>query len=159
MSSLITKIRSEIGHTKFIHPAARIIIENENGQYLFIRRKDNGNLGIPAGALEESETIEDCIKREVLEETGLIIHNINLIGVSSNPTKETVRYPNGDVIQYFTIEFYCNQWIGEISTNDTQEIAEVMFLDKGYIEELPENEKSTFESLIYFREKREPLIK
>ena len=65
MPSYISNLRTKIGHDKFIHPAARIIVENEKGEILFIRRTDNGKLGIPAGGLEENETIEECIRREV----------------------------------------------------------------------------------------------
>lgn len=72
MKSYIKKIRSKLGKEKFIHPAARIIIENQKGEILVINRKDNGQMGIPAGALEEKETIEECIIREVREEAGLV---------------------------------------------------------------------------------------
>ena len=62
------------------------------------------------GAFEENETIEECIIREVKEEVGLEIVGLELIGVSSNPNNEIVTYPNGDVIQYFTCEFYSNKF-------------------------------------------------
>ncbi len=48
MKDYIKKLRKKIGHQKNIHPSARVIIENESGQILFIKRFDNGNLGIPA---------------------------------------------------------------------------------------------------------------
>ena len=65
MKNYIQKIRTKIGRDKFIHPAARIIIENNQNEILIIRRRDNGKYGLPAGALEENETIEQCIIREV----------------------------------------------------------------------------------------------
>lgn len=71
MENYIKNIRQKIGHWKFIHPGARIIIENDLGQILFIQRLDNGYLGIPAGVFEENETIEECILREVKNEIGL----------------------------------------------------------------------------------------
>lgn len=108
MRKYIQKIRAKLGNESFIHPAARILIENKEGKFLFIERADNGNMGIPAGSLEEGETIEDCIKREVKEETGLILEKVHVIGISSDPQQEAVSYPNGDQIQYFTIEFYAN---------------------------------------------------
>jgi hypothetical protein len=48
IKSIITKIRNKLGHDKFIHPAARIIVENEKGDILFIERKENDSLGLPA---------------------------------------------------------------------------------------------------------------
>src|SRR5688572_1323181 len=117
MNDYIKKIRKAIGPEKIIHPAARIIIENKDGQVLFVKRKDNGMLGIPAGAFETNETIEQCIIREVLEETGLAIHELEVIGISSNPNRETVIYPNKDEIQYFVIEFYSNDWTGVLKAD------------------------------------------
>jgi 8-oxo-dGTP diphosphatase len=38
----------------------------------------------PGGHLEMNETWEDCAEREVLEETGLKIKNINFIGVTND---------------------------------------------------------------------------
>jgi len=52
----ILKIRKKLGHAQFIHPAARILIENKNGEILFIQRNDNGKIGLPVGGLEENET-------------------------------------------------------------------------------------------------------
>ena len=79
MKNYIKKIRSKIGSENIIHPAARIIIENKNREILIIERVDNGRIGLPAGALEENETIEECIIREVKEETGLKIIDLEVI--------------------------------------------------------------------------------
>jgi len=152
MKNYIKNLRQKIGHQKFIHPGARIIIENELGQVLFIERIDNGKLGIPAGGFEEDETIEECIIREVKEETGLEILSLELIGLSSNPKNETVEYPNGDMIQYFTCEFYSNDFQGEIRA-DNVEVRKAIFLDFSNFKKLPNNERSTFESLEFFRKK------
>ncbi len=159
MKTYISKIRKRLGHESFIHPAARIIIENEEGAFLFIIRNDNGKVGIPAGALEEGETIEQCITREVLEETGLTIHSLTLIGISSDPKREFVRYPNGDQIQYFTIEFYSNEWEGALNVRDLEEVRSVAFKDASHVELLPVNEQSVFESLEYYRKTGTVLLK
>jgi len=133
MDNYIKKIRTKLGHQKFIHPAARIILENEVGEILMIKRTDNNHWGIPAGSLEEGETIKECIIREVKEETGLQINDCQVIGISSNPEKETVTYPNEDVIQYFTIEFYSNNWSGIIGNFDEQEVKIAQFVNKEWI--------------------------
>lgn len=151
----IKKIRSKLGKDKFIHPGARIIIENEKGEILFLtKRNRNGRVGVPAGGLEENETIEMCIRREVMEETGLILNTLEVIGISSHPKNETVTYPNGDTIQYFTIEFYSNDWSGNIEVNDQEEIQSAKFEPKEKYIELPINEQSVFESLEYYKKHR-----
>ncbi len=150
MLNYLKRIRSKIGSERFIYPAARIIIENEQGEYLFIERMDNGSLGIPAGGMEEGESIEECIIREVREETGLIIEEAQVIGISTKPELELVKYPNGDKTQYFTIEFYTNKYEGKLIA-DGMETKSVGFKSADYIDLLPKNEKSTFESLAFYR--------
>ncbi len=151
MKSYIQKMRAKIGKRSFIHPGARIIIENDKNEILFIKRVDNGKIGIPAGAIEEEETIEECIRREVKEETGLILRSLEMIGISSKPERETAKYPNGDTIQYFTIEFYSNSWEGNLEINDKSEVKKAEFMPLDTIKKLPENERHTFESLKYYQ--------
>lgn len=150
MGDYIRELRSKIGQDLFIHPAARIIIENERNEIVFIKRTDNGKIGLPAGAFEFNETIEECIKREALEETGLIIDEVTLIGISTHPKKEHVLYPNGDQVQYFTAEFYTNKWKGTLQPVDVTEIKSVSFKSPDTMRMLPENEQSTFVSLAYY---------
>ncbi|MCB0635979.1 MAG: NUDIX domain-containing protein [Lewinella sp.] len=151
MTSYLQRIRAKLGPAPFIHPAARIIVENEDRKILMIERVDNGRLGLPAGALESGETIEQCIIREVREETGLIIRAPTVIGISSHPDREFVTYPNGDQIQYFTVEFYANQWEGLIKGWDAAEVSRVQFREATAIALLPDNERAAFASLDFYR--------
>ena len=150
MKSYIEKMRQKIGHDKFIHPAARAIIENSQGEILFVRRIDNRKLGIPAGAMEENETIEECIRREVKEEAGIEVLELEVIGISSSPDLETVYYPNKDVLQYMTIEFYISKWEGKPQP-DAEETSEAVFLSRENIEHLPPSERSAFDAWDYYR--------
>lgn len=159
MKNYIQKMRSQIGQESFIHPAARIIIENDRQEILFIERADNGALGIPAGSLEEGETIEACIRREVAEETGLTILDLEVIGISSNPDNERVVYPNGDQIQYFTVEFYSNKWTGELKIADTAEVKRAKFMSARFAKEISLNEQSAFASLRFYRKKNKLMLK
>ncbi|MEN0004261.1 MAG: NUDIX domain-containing protein [Bacteroidota bacterium] len=159
MQNYIQNIRTHLGHRSFIHPAARIIIENDQQEILFIRRADNNQLGLPAGALEANETIEACIRREVQEETGLQLEKLVVIGISSNPQIEAVTYPNGDQIQYFTVEFYSNQWTGTIKPKDELEIKHAQFMPEATKLRLPANERGAFESLAYYKAHGAVLLK
>ena len=151
MPDYIRSLRKIIGHRKIIHPAARIIIENDQGEILLIRRKDNDQWGLIAGAMEEGENIRDCIIREVKEETGLQIDSLTGIGLSTQPEKETVRYPNGDITQYFTVVFYSNQWSGEL-VQQTVETKEARFFALSQIPSLPPNESPSLEWLKMYKE-------
>lgn len=61
------------------------IISNENNEILFLKRKSDdfmgGILELPSGNVEEKETIDQGLVREVKEETGL---EINKIGIFIN---------------------------------------------------------------------------
>jgi len=95
---------------------------------------------LPAGALEEGETIETCIRKEVAEETGLVLLNLEVIGISSNPVNERVVYPNGDKIQYFTVEFYSNEWEGTLKVRDIHEVKAAKLLGVEYRHHISANE-------------------
>lgn len=160
MADYIQKMRSKLGRDRFIHPAARIIIENEDKEILVIKRVDNGKIGLPAGAFEENETIKECIVREVREETGIEIIDLDVIGISSNPDLESVEYPNGDKMQYFTIEFYSNHWKGQLKDTSDEEVRFAQFMVIDRLEELlPTNEWSTFRSLAYFQMHHKVMLK
>ena len=151
MPDYIRTLRKLIGHRKFIHPAVRIIIENDKGEILLIRRKDNDQWGLIAGAFEEDENIRECMIREVKEETGLQLIALEGIGLSTQPERETVHYPNGDEIQYFTVVFYSNQWTGKLE-QETHETKEARFFPLTQIPTLPPNEASTLDWLKMYKE-------
>ncbi|MEM8525409.1 MAG: NUDIX domain-containing protein [Bacteroidota bacterium] len=151
MADFILDLRKIVGQRRLIHPAARVLVENEQGEFLFIRRTDNGNWGLPAGGLEENENILECAKREVLEETGIELLDLEVIGIGTQPEQETVIYSNGDNTQYFTVEFYSNNWKGTPKA-DFKESSEVVFKSEVHKVNLPSHEQVTFASLRYFRQ-------
>ena len=60
------------------------IAVDDAGRVLAIRRRDNGHWQPPGGVLELGETIEDGVRREVLEETGVEVEPVQLTGVYKN---------------------------------------------------------------------------
>ena len=68
--------------------AAAII--RDDGRVLAIRRRDNGRWEPPGGVLELDETIEEGLKREVREETGLGVEIDRLTGVYKNMARSIV---------------------------------------------------------------------
>lgn len=57
------------------------VVVGEDGRVLAIRRRDNGAWQPPGGILEFEEEIEEGLRREVLEETGLEVWPITLTGL------------------------------------------------------------------------------
>jgi 8-oxo-dGTP diphosphatase len=68
---------------------AGVIVDDE-GRALIIQRRDNGHWEPPGGVLEHDETIEDGLRREVFEETGLAIEPGPLTGVYQNMRRNIV---------------------------------------------------------------------
>jgi len=63
----------------------------EKGKILLIRRGHppyKGEWAIPGGRLGEDETVEECLKREMKEETGLEVEILKLFGVYSKPERD-----------------------------------------------------------------------
>ena len=56
---------------------------NNNDEVLFIdRHKSWTGLAFPGGHLKEGESLHECVKREILEETGYRIENIEFKGIA-----------------------------------------------------------------------------
>jgi len=71
------------------------VIVIKNGKVLLGKRKNahgKGTWCFPGGHLEFNEEIEDCAKREVLEETGIQIKNIKLAAFTNDIFKEEGKH-------------------------------------------------------------------
>jgi len=66
------------------------IVVNDAGRVLVIRRRDNGHWEPPGGVLELDESVEDGVRREVEEETGIPVHVERLTGVYKNMQRGVV---------------------------------------------------------------------
>jgi len=65
---------------------AAAVLFNDHGEVLMVQEAKSSCRGkwyLPAGRMEQNETIEDAVKREVLEESGMIVEPTSLIYVES----------------------------------------------------------------------------
>ena len=85
---------------------AGVVVDDE-GRALIIRRRDNGHWEPPGGVLEHGETIEDGLRREVYEETGLKIEPGPLTGIYQNMRRHIVA-----------LVFRCYGVGGQLTEND-----------------------------------------
>lgn len=127
MSSYIMDLRKIVGHRPLIQCAGSIIIENEKGEVLLGRRTDNHLWGYAGGSIELSECIEECAKRELFEEMGLIAEEMELFMVNSGPEAHYV-YPNGDEVDNVEIIYLCKKYHGEIRRQE-EEVEDLRFFD------------------------------
>ncbi len=125
--SYVNWIRSKVGVRKIFLVYATVIVVDENGRFLLQHRTDFDFWGLPGGVLELDEDIETCARRELLEETGLTVGDLSLVGVYTDP-KFDVVYPNGDAVQQFTICFV-GQMNGGRLQSDGVETTEHRFVE------------------------------
>ncbi len=72
-----------------------VVIFNKKGQFLMGRRKSkhaNGRYCLPGGWIEFGETIEQAVRREAMEETGLTLSEIELLGITENIFKDENKH-------------------------------------------------------------------
>lgn len=63
--------------------------QTDDGRCLLIRRRDTGRWAMPGGTVEWGETVEQCIRRELLEEAGASVTEMGeLLGVYSHPRRD-----------------------------------------------------------------------
>ncbi|WP_214809293.1 MULTISPECIES: NUDIX hydrolase [Exiguobacterium] len=78
--NVITFGQKEQNQRYITRPAVyAVILDHQTGKIAVIQKKD-GKLFLPGGGIETYETHEDCLKREVLEETGIDVTVVDFIG-------------------------------------------------------------------------------
>ncbi|WP_291580984.1 NAD(+) diphosphatase [Bacteroides sp.] len=109
-----------------ISTAILVLIRKEDSLLLVHARNFKGTFySLVAGFLETGETLEECVIREVKEETGLDIKNITYFG------NEPWPYPSG-----LMVGFIADYAGGEISLQD-EELSSGAFYTRDNLPELP----------------------
>jgi 8-oxo-dGTP diphosphatase len=122
----IAFLREHVGHITLLTPTAVAVIRDEAGRILLIRRGDGGGWSLPGGVMEPGERLDQCLIREVQEETGLDVEPVRLIGVYSDPDVNHITYPNGDQIHIVSATFECRV-LGGQARPDGDESLEVAY--------------------------------
>jgi len=109
-----------------VSPAILVLIRKGDAILLVHARNFRGSFyGLVAGFLETGETLEECVRREVMEETGLEINNIIYFGNQPWP------YPSN-----LMVGFIADYVSGTIRLQD-EELSEGAFFTKDNLPELP----------------------
>ena len=96
----------------------RVIIQNEKGELLVIFQKKWNCWVFPGGKIEANETPLEAAKREVFEETNLIIEDLEIVGEQAFDKK------NQGCVGYL---IKANKYSGEIKIKELEKIADIQF--------------------------------
>jgi ADP-ribose pyrophosphatase YjhB (NUDIX family) len=118
-----------------IRPGVSAVVLNDAGEVLLLKRADREQWALPTGTVERGEAVNEAIKREMLEETGLRISVDRLTGVYSHPDQQVFSYPTGRVVHFVTSCFTCTIEQGTPKA-DEDEALDVEFFD---LDNLPED--------------------
>lgn len=110
-----------------IVPVVAAFVVNGRGELLLERRSDNGRWGMPGGVQEVGESLAGAVVREVLEETGIAVEVVGLVGVYSDPG-HVIAFSGGEVRQEFSACFRARPTGGRIRVS--AESAEVRWVPR-----------------------------
>lgn len=91
-------------HMKSIIVTGGAIIRDGKGRILLQKRSDYGDWGLPGGAMNPGESIEETMIREVKEETGLSIKEYSFYSVYTGK-RMMYQYPDGNEVVFVMFLF------------------------------------------------------
>jgi ADP-ribose pyrophosphatase YjhB (NUDIX family) len=84
-------------------PSVNVVVVNDAGDVLMIRRSDNDNWAVPGGAIDLGESMVQAAVRETREETGIECEITGLVGIYTDPRHVILYTSNGEARQEFSI--------------------------------------------------------
>ncbi|SMQ63237.1 ADP-ribose pyrophosphatase YjhB, NUDIX family [Bacillus sp. OV166] len=129
----IEDLRKIVGNRPLILVGAMVCVINDQGKIL-LQKRPEGIWGLPGGLLELGESVEEAGRREVFEETGVEIGQLQLVEIFSG--KQYFRkLPNGDEFYPVTIAYVSKDIKNHTITIDGKESIDAGFFP---LNELPE---------------------
>ena len=125
-------IRKLVGTSPIILTAAGVVVTNKKNQLLLFKRVESGIWDIPGGHMDIGESLEETAIRETFEETGIIVHSLDLIQIVSGKDA-VIRDAHGVETYYVTAIYKCTNFGGEL--RGSVEGQDVGFFD---IQQLPQ---------------------
>lgn len=118
--SYLSELRKIVGHRPLLSAGATVIVIQEN-KILLNLRSDTKTWGIPGGALELGECLEETAIRELKEETGLSAEKMTLLTVLSGKDFY-FEYPNGDKLYSVVSLFLAENVRGDLEITDGESL-------------------------------------
>jgi 8-oxo-dGTP pyrophosphatase MutT (NUDIX family) len=134
----VSELRKLVGNRPLILPGAVVLIFNDKDELLLQHRTDGG-WGLPGGIMELGESLEETGRREVKEETGLIIGDLKLEGVFSG-SEYFLKVENGDELYSVTAVYSTHGYEGEMKIDESESV-DLQFFS---LEQLPDGLQKSY---------------
>ncbi|HZC30214.1 MAG TPA: NUDIX domain-containing protein, partial [Gaiellaceae bacterium] len=119
-------LREKIGHDLLFWPAVACMVADGQGRVLFVLHAIEGYWTFPAGAMDPGERPAEAAARECLEEAGIVVEPVRVVGVYGGPSFQGT-YANGDRAAWVTTLFEMRHVSGEPAASD-DETADVRWM-------------------------------
>jgi ADP-ribose pyrophosphatase YjhB (NUDIX family) len=130
-------------------PSVNVVVVNDSGQILLIKRSDNDNWALPGGAIDLGESMTDAGVRETKEETGIDCEIVGLVGIYTDPKHVILYTSNNEVRQEFSIVLTAKPTGGEPTPSD--ESTSVQWVDRDAVETYPMDRSMSMRVRHYLR--------
>ena len=115
----IMNLRKYVGHEPLIGLGATTLVFNDKKELLLNLRTDTNTWGIPGGAMELYETIEETAVRELKKEASISVDELELVTILSGK-EYYFEYPNGDKMCTVIVLFKVLNYTGDIKVADNE---------------------------------------
>jgi len=117
---------------KSMVPSVNVVVVNDAGEVLMIRRSDNDNWAVPGGAIDLGESMVEAAIRETREESGIECRISGIVGIYTDPRHVILYTSNGEARQEFSIVLTASAVGGTPTPSDeSSEVAWVRREDLG----------------------------
>ncbi len=120
-------LRQKVGTARLILPGTSMLVYDERGYVLAVRKVGRTHWRFPAGFSDIGESSSATAVREMKEETGLDVEPIGLVGIYSDPSVTQKQIANGDQFQLVDLVMEC-QIVGGETRPDEDEIAAIQYM-------------------------------
>jgi ADP-ribose pyrophosphatase YjhB (NUDIX family) len=99
VSPYIKWLRGYVGSQLILVPSVSTLVRDDGGRVLLVYEEDADGWSTPGGSIDIDEVPEIAARREVLEETGLVVRTEGILTVLGGPEFHA-HYKNGDEVAY-----------------------------------------------------------
>src|ERR1700722_17049532 len=137
-------------------PSVNVVVVNDAGEILMIRRTDNDNWAVPGGAIDLGESVAQAAVRETREESGIECEITGLVGIYSDPKHVLLYTSNGEVRQEFSIVLTARPLSGQ--PTPSSESSEVRWVPVSEVREYTMDRSMRIRVDDYLARKESPVI-